>query len=67
MAAAVAARGSGSTVVVIDEYAAPGGQIWRRRFDEVDAAAPRSLPPEARARVAALRASGAEVLTGRSI
>ena len=67
MAAAVAAREAGSSVVVIDEYAAPGGQIWRRRFDEVGAAAPRSLPPEARARVAALAASGAELLAGRSV
>jgi D-hydroxyproline dehydrogenase subunit alpha len=67
MAAAVAARHAGSSVVVIDEYAAPGGQIWRRRFDEVDAAAPRSLPPEGCARVTALRESGAEVLAGRSV
>jgi thioredoxin reductase len=67
MAAAVAARQAGSSVVVIDEYAAPGGQIWRRRFDEVDSAAPPSLPPEAQARVRALRESGAEVLAGRSV
>jgi thioredoxin reductase len=67
MAAAVAARERGSSVVVIDEYAAPGGQIWRRRFDEADHPSPPSLPPEARARVGALRASGAEVLAGRSV
>src|SRR4051812_19590584 len=67
MAAAVAARRAGASVGVIDEYAAPGGQIWRRRFDELDAAVARSLPPEARARVAALSASGAEGLAGRSV
>jgi thioredoxin reductase len=67
MAAAVAAREAGSSVVVIDEYAAPGGQIWRRRFDEVEHASPPSLPVEARARLGALRASGAEVLAGRSV
>ena len=50
MAAAVAARRAGASVALIDEYAAPGGQIWRRRFDEVADAAPRSLPPDARER-----------------
>ncbi|MDA0165518.1 FAD-dependent oxidoreductase [Solirubrobacter ginsenosidimutans] len=67
MAAAIAARRAGSSVVVIDEYAAPGGQIWRRRFDEVGASAPKSLPPEARAQVAEFTASGAELLAGRSV
>jgi thioredoxin reductase len=67
MAAAVAACRAGSSAVVIDEYAAPGGQIWRRRFDEVDALAPPSLGAEARARGAALRDCGAEVLAGRSV
>src|SRR4051794_12951520 len=67
IAAAVAAREAGAAVGVVDEYAAPGGQIWRRRFDETAAAAPPSLPPAARARVAALAASGAEVLAGRSV
>ena len=42
MAAAVAARQAGASVVLIDEYAAPGGQIWRRRFDEVGDTAPRA-------------------------
>ena len=64
IAAAVAARRAGSSVVVIDEYAAPGGQIWRRRFDEVGESAPRSLPADARSRVAELAASGAELLAG---
>ena len=45
MAAALAAARAGASVVLIDEYAAPGGQIWRRRFDEVDDDAPPSLPP----------------------
>ena len=59
MAAAVAARQAGASVALIDEYAAPGGQIWRRRYDEVGEAAPRSLPREARERCRALIESGA--------
>ena len=35
MSAALAAARAGACVALIDEYAAPGGQIWRRRFDEV--------------------------------
>jgi D-hydroxyproline dehydrogenase subunit alpha len=60
MAAAVSARRAGASVALIDEYAAPGGQIWRRRFD----AGPDSLPWKARAALAALDASGATVLSG---
>ena len=67
MAAAVAARQAGASVVVIDEYAAPGGQIWRRRFDEVGDPSPRSLPGPGRSCVAAFTASGAELLAGRSV
>ncbi|HWK28802.1 MAG TPA: FAD-dependent oxidoreductase [Solirubrobacter sp.] len=67
MAAAVTARRAGAAVAVIDEYAAPGGQIWRRRFDEAGEAAPRSLPDEGRARVAAFAACGATLLAGRSV
>ena len=67
MAAAVAARQAGASVVVIDEYAAPGGQIWRRRFDEVGDPSPRSLPGAGRSCVAAFTASGAELLAGRSV
>src|SRR5215218_10051102 len=67
MAAAVVARRAGASVVVIDEYAAPGGQIWRRRYDEVGDAAPRSLPRAARERCARFAASGAELLAGRSV
>jgi len=67
IAAAVAARRAGSSVVVIDEYAAPGGQIWRRRFDEAGESAPPSLPADARAHVAELAASGADLLAGRSV
>jgi thioredoxin reductase/bacterioferritin-associated ferredoxin len=67
MAAAVAARRAGASVVLIDEYAAPGGQIWRRRYDEVEDDAPRSLPPEARERVRELTASGARVIAGASV
>jgi thioredoxin reductase/bacterioferritin-associated ferredoxin len=67
MAAAVAARKSGASVVLIDEYAAPGGQIWRRRYDEVDDVAPSSLPHAARERVRAFAASGATLLAGTSV
>jgi thioredoxin reductase/bacterioferritin-associated ferredoxin len=67
MAAAVAARRAGASVVVIDEYAAPGGQIWRRRYDEVGEDAPRSLPPAARERCRELVASGAMLIAGASV
>jgi thioredoxin reductase/bacterioferritin-associated ferredoxin len=64
MAAAVAARRAGASVVLIDEYAAPGGQIWRRRFDASDT---RSLPPDARRRIAEFDASGARLLAGCAV
>ena len=57
MSAALAAARAGASVALIDEYAAPGGQIWRRRFDEVGADAPPSLPRAARELCAALVAS----------
>jgi thioredoxin reductase/bacterioferritin-associated ferredoxin len=65
--AALAAARTGASVVLIDEYAAPGGQIWRRRFDEVGLAAPPSLPPAARALCARLAGSAVEVLAGASV
>src|SRR4051794_15826079 len=64
MTAALAAARAGVSVALIDEYGAPGGQIWRRRFDELGAAAPASLPPAARALCAELVASPVEVLAG---
>jgi D-hydroxyproline dehydrogenase subunit alpha len=67
MAAAVAARGAGASVVLIDEYAAVGGQIWRRRYDEVGQDAPRSLPPAARERCRRFAASGATMIAGASV
>ncbi len=67
MAAAVAARRAGASVVLIDEYAAPGGQIWRRRYDEVADDAPASLPPAARARCREFAASGAKLLAGTAV
>src|SRR3954471_17733489 len=66
MAAAVAARKAGASVVLIDEYAAVGGQIWRRRYDEVGQDAPRSLPPAARERCRQVAASGATMIAGAS-
>jgi thioredoxin reductase len=67
MTAALAAARSGASVALIDEYAAPGGQIWRRRFDEVAQDAPRSLPAEARELCAQLAASSVEVIPGASV
>ena len=64
MSAALAAARAGASVALIDEYAAPGGQIWRRRFDEVGADAPPSLPRAARELCAALVASSVQVLSG---
>src|SRR4051794_18114789 len=67
MAAALAAARAGASVVLIDEYAAPGGQIWRRRFDEVGEIAPRSLPGGARELCAALAATDVTLLAGASV
>jgi thioredoxin reductase len=67
MAAAVAARASGASVVLVDEYAAPGGQIWRRAFSEIGDVAPASLPRDGRELCRRLAASGATVLCGTSV
>src|SRR3954471_7869004 len=67
MAAALAAARAGASVALIDEYAAPGGQIWRRRYDEVGEAAPRSLPRAPRELCAALAGSSVRVLAGASV
>ncbi|MDA0170661.1 FAD-dependent oxidoreductase [Solirubrobacter taibaiensis] len=67
MSAALAAARAGASVALIDEYAAPGGQIWRRRFDEVGADAPPSLPRAARELCAALVASSVHVLSGATV
>jgi thioredoxin reductase len=57
VAAAVAAGEAGASVAIIDRYPAIGGQIHKRRFDELDA------PPRAARRWARrLAASGARVL-----
>jgi len=67
MAAALAASLDGASVTLIDEYAAVGGQIWRRRFDEVAAAAPASLPRSGRDLCAALAESDVTVLSGATV
>jgi NADPH-dependent 2,4-dienoyl-CoA reductase/sulfur reductase-like enzyme len=67
MAAALAASLDGASVTLIDEYAAPGGQIWRRRFDEVGVAAPPSLPRSGRELCAALAESDVTVLFGATV
>jgi len=63
LAAAVAARRAGADVVLIDAYAAPGGQIWRRRYD----ADGESLPRDARHALRALAATTVGVVSGRSV
>src|SRR4051794_39194695 len=67
MAAAVAARRAGASVALIDEQAAPGGQIWRRRFDERAAAVPRSLPPAGRRACAELASLDVTLLAGTAV
>src|SRR5689334_19990739 len=67
MAAAVAARAAGASVVLVDEYAAPGGQIWRRAFSEIGEVAPASLPRDGRELCRKLASSGATVLLGTSV
>jgi thioredoxin reductase len=67
MAAAVAARRAGASVVLVDEYAAPGGQIWRRSFAEIGEVAPASLPRDGRRVCGELAASGATVLPGTTV
>src|SRR5262245_31885232 len=68
MTAALAAARAGASVVLIDEYAAPGGQIWRRRYDEVGQDAPASIPKDARGLCAALAAAeNVQVLAGASV
>jgi NADPH-dependent 2,4-dienoyl-CoA reductase/sulfur reductase-like enzyme len=67
MAAAVAARRAGASVALIDEYAAPGGQIWRRRFDEAGAVMPPSLPPAAQRACAELASLDVLLLAGTAV
>jgi NADPH-dependent 2,4-dienoyl-CoA reductase/sulfur reductase-like enzyme len=67
MSAALAAARAGASVALIDEYAAPGGQIWRRRFDEVGTDAPPSLPAHAAKLCAELAGSPVDVLSGASV
>jgi NADPH-dependent 2,4-dienoyl-CoA reductase/sulfur reductase-like enzyme len=66
IAAAVAAREAGASVVVIDRYPAIGGQIWKRAFDD-----PPVAPPAARGEgsrwSARLAASGARLLLETSV
>ena len=51
-------------MLLIDDYAAPGGQIWRRRYDEAGRRA-RSLPREGRAAARRWRASTCACCPGR--
>src|SRR3954447_1290701 len=67
MTAARAAARANATVALIDEYAAPGGQIWRRRFDEVGESAPASLPARARELCAELAGSSVEIVSGATV
>jgi thioredoxin reductase/bacterioferritin-associated ferredoxin len=63
IAAAVAAREAGASVVVIDEYGAPGGQIWKRPRG----AGAEGLPPAARRRCEALAGCGARLLADTTV
>jgi NADPH-dependent 2,4-dienoyl-CoA reductase/sulfur reductase-like enzyme len=67
MAAALAASRLGASVALIDEYADPGGQIWRRSFREAGEVAPRSLPSAARALCTELAGSWVTLLAGSSV
>jgi NADPH-dependent 2,4-dienoyl-CoA reductase/sulfur reductase-like enzyme len=61
IAAATAAARQGSHVLVLDDNADAGGQIWRGGVGEVK-------PPSAKVRaIAAFQASGAELLPGRRV
>lgn len=61
VAAAVSARARGASVALLDRSPAIGGQIHRRRFDELDRV-PDSLPRSARRWSRRLAASGARVV-----
>jgi thioredoxin reductase len=67
MAAAIAARRAGASVVLVDEYAAPGGQIWRRAFAELGDVAPASLPRDGRRLCRGLASCGASVLGATTV
>ncbi len=67
IAAALAARRAGASVTLVDEYAAPGGQIWRRPFAEARAAVPRSLPRSARRLCRELARADVRVLAGTAV
>lgn len=67
MSAAMRLRAAGATVVLIDEQAAPGGQIWRAVENNHGSRAAAALGPDYRSgaeRVATLRRSGAELRLG---
>ena len=63
IAAATAAANCGRSVTVIDDNAAPGGQIWR---EGINAASKHSDPAKAR-RLQAFQSSGAEFFSGRRV
>ncbi|MBM3522372.1 MAG: FAD/NAD(P)-binding oxidoreductase [Alphaproteobacteria bacterium] len=68
MAAAIAARRHGLSVLALDEQAAPGGQIWRAI--EANAARSKTLDADYAAGLATVhsfRSSGAEALFGASV
>ena len=67
LAAAVEARAHGLSVLVVDENAAPGGQIFRAAEASArDPAIARDMAP-GRALIAAFRASGAAYLPGATL
>jgi NADPH-dependent 2,4-dienoyl-CoA reductase/sulfur reductase-like enzyme len=66
IAAATAAAESGRSVLVLDDNAAAGGQIWREAPVAARAAPSEDKGPKQRA-LARLARSGAKLLTGRSV
>jgi NADPH-dependent 2,4-dienoyl-CoA reductase/sulfur reductase-like enzyme len=68
MAAAIAAATHGSKVLVLDDNAAEGGQIWRKGIETtLDPAAPQVQDARQAALRAAFHQSGAKLLPGRRV
>jgi len=67
IAAATAASENGSKVVVLDDNAAPGGQIWRSATVEENNSPKRRSKDTKRRALERLRRSGAQVLSSRCV
>src|SRR5436305_1310746 len=67
IAAATAASENGSKVVLLDDNAAPGGQIWRSATVQENGASKWRSNETKRRELERLWRSGAEVLSARSV